>query len=413
MKILVVHDRPTVREKIVNIIQSESNAYSIDSCESYAGARDKLSEARGSFYDLVVLDLTLPRDKYDESVPTVENAQSLLREVFSGGEFISPGDVIGISNDMPSISETEEMFNQHVVYLLEESDVSGWEDKLRWKLTYLSKVRNSRLLSVYEEYDIDVLIITALDKEAQPYEEIFELQDRDPRTGVRHFMFTDKEGHLRNGVLYSINRPGQAPAASETQALLIRYRPKFAFMSGFCGGIRERVKLCDVVSFEASYSWDSGKWTIHEGGEPEFSPRPQPIDASIEYFDFMFRDWLREAPLSSSELLVAAGKLCGKSIIEEPDFHRKHAGSGSAVVSEMEVAKSIRMLDEDIWAIDMESHGFYYACKNTRSPKPKFLCVKAISDFCDPEKNDKVHLTCSFLSAYVVQTLMKKLIDFK
>jgi nucleoside phosphorylase len=88
-------------------------------------------------------------------------------------------------------------------------------------------------------------------------------------------------------------------------------------------------------------------------------------------------------------------------------------GSGSAVVSNDEIIGQIRGLNDSIWAVDMESYGFYHAAKYTNVAKPEFLCVKAVSDYCNGEKGDDYHDSCSLFSAHACMHIIQDLWDFK
>ncbi|GAW37327.1 S-adenosylhomocysteine nucleosidase [Roseovarius sp. A-2] len=413
MRVLIVHDREEARKEIEEIVGAECNESQVETESTYNGARDAMNSKQGRYYDVLILDLTLPINALDSRPPTVENAQALLKELFDGNELKTPGDVIGVSYDIPAVESTNAQFADQVITLLEESKDSNWQSQLAAKLRYIRRANKARLGAEITEYGKDVLIVTALDKEAAPYEDLFELSELDPEFNIKEFAFTDKDGTLRSGVLHSVGQAGQAPTASATQTLLTRYRPRVSIMSGFCGGIREKVELMDVVAFNSSYAWDNGKWVHDKSTEkPVFRPRPNPIDQSGDSLSSAVRELLKDSFLAEPVVVKRVKELCSGTDHTDVKFYRQPAGSGSAVVSEGFIAESIRNLNDDIWVVDMESYGFYYACRNTRSAKPAFLCVKSVSDFCDPEKDDKVQNACSFLSAHTVKTILTSFLGF-
>ena len=413
MRVLVVHDRDPIRSEIVDVLRVEDAECDVVERSNYNEARGALHATDGNYFDLMILDLTLPINEFDSIPPTVENAQNLLAELFDGSDLVTPGDVIGISNDIPAVEKTENLFSEQLLMLLKEGKDDDWKSRLVAKLRYLRKAIAARSKSEITEYGVDAMIITALDKEAVPYQEIFELDDREAAHDIRRFVFTDKNDVLRNGILFSVGQAGQAPTASATQALLSKLRPRVALMSGYCGGIRDKLNLLDVVAFNSSYAWDNGKWVLDKSSEkPLFKPRPYPIAADGEQITRAVRDFEASDFLRQPELVDRAAELAADLELQSASFHSKPAGSGSAVVSEAFIAESIRNLNDDIWAVDMESYGFYYACKNTKTVRPQFLCVKSVSDYCDPEKNDKVQAACSYLSARTVKCLITAYLNF-
>jgi nucleoside phosphorylase len=104
--------------------------------------------------------------------------------------------------------------------------------------------------------------------------------------------------------------------------------------------------------------------------------------------------------------------LLPKQIDSQPKFLLTHAASGSAVVANDTIVAQIRGLNDSIRAVDMESYGFYDACLKTFVAKPKFICLKAVSDFCNGEKGDDYHKYCSLLSAISTRRLLSEFIDF-
>ena len=91
-------------------------------------------------------------------------------------------------------------------------------------------------------------------------------------------------------------------------------------------------------------------------------------------------------------------------------MHYGPVASGGAVIADEFIMPRIKSLNEDILAADMESYGLYYAAKNTNVVKPMFLCVKAVSDYCDHKKNDGVQKACNFISSKVALELSGRIL---
>ena len=58
--------------------------------------------------------------------------------------------------------------------------------------------------------------------------------------------------------------------------------------------------------------------------------------------------------------------------------------------------------------IEMEIYGMYYAANWAMNPKPKYIAMKAVSDFADSDKGDEFHNYASYTSAKVFEVLAKE-----
>lgn len=263
-------------------------------------------------------------------------------------------------------------------------------------------------------YDRDVVIVTALDKEAAPYERLFELSASSEMKGCRIFSFNDAEGKMRNGVLHAIGQAGQAPAAAATQALLTQFRLRLIVMTGFCGGVEKRTNIGDLIGFRKVDGWDYGKWE-ETGKKTEkrtiFKPRPDTLVAP----EGQMLEKVRAAETNFEVSCETKDAVAAASAGEITDWSvkRGHAGSGSAVVTSDEKIKAITGRNEDIRAIDMESHGFNFACSHTPVKTPDYLCLKFVADMCNGEKDNRFHKACSLISASFVTDVVKKRYRFR
>lgn len=55
----------------------------------------------------------------------------------------------------------------------------------------------------------------------------------------------------------------------------------------------------------------------------------------------------------------------------------------------------------------------YYAAKWAINPRPKFIALKAISDFADSNKGDKYHKYASYTSGKVFEILAKEYFEYE
>lgn len=413
MDVIIVHDRDLIAAEIARIISSIDPSARVDFANDSRSAR-KLLAIRA--YDLMVLDLTIPQI-IGRDQPSFGNTEALLNEIYVYGDLLAPADLIGISREAEAIDLMRSGLGSHFMVSLSEREDGLWMDQLADRVKYAFRSMESKQISLSRHFGVDALIVTAMDEEFFPYHSLFDLSKDGVYSEVSRFTFTDKHGLPRVGVAFPIGVSGQASAASRTQSLISWFRPKLAIMSGYCGGVKGKVDLGDMCFFESSAPWDYGKWD--ETRDPqgnliseEFKSRPNALSIREDEIKRAVRDICINGGCLTPQEQLSIKDLLPKQIDSQPKFLLTHAASGSAVVANDTIVAQIRGLNDSIRAVDMESYGFYDACLKTFVAKPKFICLKAVSDFCNGEKGDDYHKYCSLLSAISTRRLLSEFIDF-
>jgi nucleoside phosphorylase/CheY-like chemotaxis protein len=403
MRVLIVHDREAVASQISALLTGIGIAeLRIDDANDGVSARNRL---RDTVYDVAIVDLTIP-NIHGKGLPDYSIAESLLQEAMDDVGLKAPGDIIGLTQEPEALARIDTMVGANLMAIVHEDEGGNWRQEIIDRVTYCSRHVVARQRSMFQRYETDVGILTALDKEFLPYKSIFDLSDHPHAPGVYLFGFHDREGKPREGVAACVGRAGQAAAASSTQALLSQFRPKLALMSGYCGGVAGKAAIGDVLIAESVFDWDYGKWEDTKG-EITFHPRPEPICIRSSRAHLSART-LIDLPqiISPSDLSVITSLADGD--ITAPQTRLAPYGSGSAIVGNAEVLKRIKLLNDNIAGIDMEAFGFYYAGANTPVARPDMLCIKSVSDMCDKDKDDKYQPACSLLAARTVEALIRR-----
>lgn len=406
MKVLVVHDRREVSEEIQVILLESCPEAQVKCVDDATSARDALAD---TYFDLLILDLTIPnvsgRDDGGFAI-----AQGLLEELGASTRLMTPGGVLGITQDASALDRVQNNIGPHLMAIVSEDADGDWRSHLRDRFTYVRNSISSRANAILTRHDYDVLIFTALDKELSPYRDMFEVRNHVRIPGLGEFIFTDRHGAVRRGACYAIGRAGQPSAASEAQGLLCQLRPKLAIMSGFCGGVPKKAELGDILFAELAIDWDYGKWKPTEAASKLYA-RPEPIPIRNTKIHRIARDIVERGPANMAEIKGRMLELSNQEITK-PTLRLVPFASGSAVIGDTDILSSIKELNESVGGVDMESFGFYFAAQHAHAAKPEFICIKSVADDCGPEKDDRLHKACCYASAAIAKTIITDMWDY-
>jgi nucleoside phosphorylase len=294
--------------------------------------------------------------------------------------------------------------------VIEENDNDDWKRELSDRVNYVQLSQRARSTAWLTKHDYDLFILTALDKELRPLRSMFELSEIANLPGVSEFIFTDRKGKVRRAACTAIGRAGQPSAASEAQGLMCQLRPRLAAMVGFCGGLPGKANLGDILIAESAIDWDFGKWKPSASAAKLYA-RPDPISIRGDTSHRIARV-LADEGVGRIDGLAEAVFHKSNGEIKTPKIRLVPFASGSAVIADSDVSGGIEGLNESACGVDMESYGFYYACRHSRAAKPDFLCVKAVADDCGSLKDDRLHEACCFASAEILRHIVTQEWEF-
>lgn len=197
-------------------------------------------------------------------------------------------------------------------------------------------------------------------------------------------------------VLTCIGQPGNYDASAATMEILIEYRPKLAFLTGIAAGLRDKVKIGEVVVSERVWGYEPGV-EVQKGNEETFIPRPD----SDRIDHRLLQDIARYQALLDTDRIEATFRALNgvypsapEKQIQEFRLHvAEKAGirvatiaSGEKLLKNPKVLYALhREQHGRIEAGEMEATGFVTACRRRETP---WLIFRGISDFGDEFKND-------------------------
>jgi nucleoside phosphorylase len=411
MRVLVVHDRLQVQDEIIQVFDGLSmEGLFVDKASDCSDARKQL---RKHIYDLLVIDLTIPQISNIGGAPDYTNVRDLLAELLVSDELNMPGDIIGITRELEAADLLSGSIGQHVMVTIEEDSEGEWKKKLDEKFKYVLRAAISRQACSNSNHDFDCIIVTALDEEMAPFLAEYDTFERPEMLGLKAFSFTDKAQVSRRGLLFAVGRAGSIPTASYTQSLLSLFKPKLILLTGICAGLGspESMKLGHIVAASSALDWDFGKWReSDDANDKKFASRPAPVEilqkTSIKLREIIGTDVLKEIGVVQELKNITEGR------ISNFEFHLAPMACGSAVVASTSMRSQISNLNDSIRGIDMESYGFFFAASKSHVIDPEFMCLKAVVDFADGNKDDQFHRAGCQASAFLARLIIERLWSF-
>lgn len=392
---LVVDDDEIKLNKVVSeLIALGLNRGEIYTAADAAAARKILYERS---FDLLLLDLNLPERFGSVKGPTAEVGLGLLRQIVEDEEIPAPTNIVGITSDSSSLTHYRAEFDVLTTQILFIDPINiEWKSSLKF---LVGRIKNKN----QEAFDIDIFFITALREPEQA--EILKLPisweaEESLGNGILIRRGTFLTGNVvRKVVTAHSNQMGLVASAYLTSLVIQRFRPKLLFMTGICGGIGDKTKLGDIIFAEKSWDWQSGKWGV--GGKFEIAPDPKDADGELLAFGHGIKDLIR----------TYHSEFPGSRPKEIPKIVHGPMVSGSAVVADKALHERFITQHRKSVGVDMECYGVYFSSSMATGPKPKVLCLKAVSDLANRQKSDDFQEYCSYITARAAFDIAGKFFD--
>lgn len=396
LKIIVVEDTPSKRDKIKNLIESSINIPSsnIEYANNVKSAK-KLVYKKA--FDFMILDLVLPLDSDDEPKP--ENGISFLNDLHTSPQIKPITHIVGLTEFSEYLEKYKVNFETFVWQLIDYKAAEvDWQEKLKNLLFHLIKVRSEFLQRSNLDYDFDIAILTALQDP-----ELTQVLNLDGNW--KKFQFGNDATKYHKGVFKSETKSFKVVATSAPQMgmvasstlcmkLIHNFRPKYIFMPGIAAGIKGEVNFGDILIADQTYDGTSGKITTTESGDKRFSPNPTPLsldsdlkekvrtyETNAEYLFELKKRWQGNKP--STDLRVKVGPVVSVPYVIQNE------------------SEFINLKDHQrkLIGLEMEIFGLFYSARNGFNPKPKAMAFKSVCDFGDKEKSDNYQKYAAFTSA--------------
>jgi nucleoside phosphorylase len=200
-------------------------------------------------------------------------------------------------------------------------------------------------------------------------------------------------------VVASQSDMGMVPATILATKSIISWRPHLITMTGICAGVKEKVRLGDLIIAKQVVDYGSGKLK-----EDKFVP-----DYSTISLDSSCANYIQE--FSSREDIMRSIRDAWEHKTGKPDTelqaHLGVIGSGAAVIARSQFVEEIQEYKRSILGIEMEAYGIAKAAEDAFPGKVKSLIIKGVQDYADDFKSD----TYREYSAFVSAQFLKKFLD--
>ena len=219
MNILILEDEDPKYEEIAKHVQAVIPDARLQREKNWLDYTRALANAK---FDLILLDLLVPRSPKDG---TIEDHHEQLVEAtrhYLSKSFSTPAIVL----TRHSLDEGDFVYNLNLVDInvIPFTDHGEWRDALKFKL-----------LAAQPKKKFDVVIVCALDKEADAFEGLGDTWG--PVKSISGLISREMQVGTYKTVIVRAQRMGLVSAAVTAALALDRFEPRLLCMSGICGGV--------------------------------------------------------------------------------------------------------------------------------------------------------------------------------
>jgi nucleoside phosphorylase len=233
---------------------------------------------------------------------------------------------------------------------------------------------------------VDFAIVTALKVERDAilsrlddYETVQE--DWEPLTYYcGHIQILDSTESYTVAVIVLLDM-GNNEAATATTRLIQRWQPSNLLMVGIAGGVQGVVDLGDVVITKFVFYYEMAKLLLE--GE-QLRPQQFPVDRLLYSRAYVYEtlEWKGQIRVTRP------GQVSVEKVM--PDVHFEPIASGDKVIADLDSLPKLLKACPKVAAVAMEGAGVALAARSHTTP-PRFLEIRGICDFANPDKNDDWH----------------------
>lgn len=374
VNVLIVEDED---DKHDQVMQEVSAFFGSDvQCERAKTFGDATQKILLSKYDLIIVDLMLPRRDNDDPVDVSEE----LIDHLSNSEFNRLSTIVAISRFEDVVAQRRGDFAKAGIFLISYANADEWRSCLR---ICMQKVT---FKTVY-----DFVIVCALELERSAFEAVSQEGFQYGELILSHGLDCREVtiGDHR-GVCVLAPRMGLVDASIITTRALEAFDPKLVCMAGICGGFSGEVKLGALLVSDVCWEHQAGKW---DGSNFEIRSWQEPLNNNERV--------VLSQMIEKDQKLIALASRSFEVEMPTEGAYIKATVSGSAVIASTEYAQLIEKQHGKVAGVDMEVYGVHRAAALHKRPLSCFA-AKTVVDLADEKKDAKLQKAGAILSARFV-----------
>ena len=402
MKILIADDQVQRYNRLFSALADIGiERQQIDLVPCANDAHERLEQNN---YDLLLLDILLPFWS-EESDFSSKHSLDLLFELNETDCLKKPGHIVGITGDKSVIAEAGPNFTNSTWSIVEYSESNdGWIDQIKNCANYI--LANEKKPSLDKlVHDVDLAVVCALEK--PEHEEVLKLDWNwsAPRP-LDDMVFVSDGWFISGGKKITVmaavaQRMGMVSTALLSSRIISLVRPRLIAMCGICAGVKDKVRMGEVLFADPAWDFQSGKITADKNiATLSIAPHQIPADPIV-------RSHVQQIA-SNTDKLTKIYTDFGSDASNVPKIHIGPVASGSAVLADGQVINEIKTQHRELIGVEMEIYGLYAAASAASLPKPKTFAIKSVCDFADRHKADNVQRYAAYTSARVLHLLMEE-----
>lgn len=386
MNILVLEDEDEKFTKIEELIKEVVPGAEIVRRKNWF---DYASAIASSKFDLILLDILVPRSPRDDTVEDHHASLVSTTRSYESKSFRTPA--IVLTRHSLETGDFVHDLNAVDINVIPFNDNGEWRDALKIKL-----------LAAQPGRKFDFLIICALEKEVNSFEDL--VDSWGPIKTISGLICREVQIGGHKGAIVRTNRMGLVAAAVISSMAIERFEPRLVCMSGICGGVKGEAEIYDLLITQTCYQHDAGKWST-TGFKSEHYDVQLEVGVHNKLVEICSDENLVDSLLTTLNASVKEVPK-GKERVEVRVRSDAVTSSGSAVIAEDGKVASLSVGQRKLAGFDMEVYSVYEAARHASS-RPIFFAAKTVVDDGGRNKGDQFHRIGCLLSARFVTNAIR------
>ncbi|HEX7843352.1 MAG TPA: AAA family ATPase [Kofleriaceae bacterium] len=266
------------------------------------------------------------------------------------------------------------------------------------------------------------MILTVIPAELEAARRVLQIDDGsrekapDGTVYFRGVVRSERAGKDYAIALTCIGGAGNPGAAAATAGAIARYRPRAVLLMGIAAGIRDKIRIGEVVLSDRVVAYEPAA-LIRSASGMVVQPRPE-IDRAPHTMIQDVVSYRAEAARLQDAFARAGGEVPSASSGQEDEFRAHVAAaitarqgtiaSGEKLLRDPAKLLAVRELHGKTEVGEMEAAGLVDGCRRGSVP---WLVIRGISDFGDELKDDRFHAFAACAAAAVMHDFLAHGLD--